>query len=158
MTPKTKRMINLVCLAVWVLGLVLLLSWFFLRGAEIRFGQELNDASEILLIKQTWNHSTGDYETEESPLTQEQLNEALTLVKKNAFWRMLSGTITHNEDVTYTVYCEFTRNDYLQYLNITFIGDYAVTVSSSVDAYNCDAFLKILNKNLLPKLEAILAK
>jgi hypothetical protein len=110
------------------------------------------------LIKQTWNHSTGDYETEESPLTQEQLNEALTLVKKNAFWRMLKKTVAHNEDVTYTVYCEFTRNDYLQYLNITFIGDYAVTVSSSVDAYNCDAFLKILNKKLLPQLEAILAK
>ena len=158
MTPKTKRIINLVCLGAWVVGLVLLLSWFFIRGAEFRFGQELNDASEILLIKQTWNHGTGDYEKEEFHLTQEQLNEALTLVKKNAFWRMLAGTITHNEDVTYTVYCEFTGNDYLQYLNITFVGDYAVTVSSSVESYNRDHFLRILNKNLLPQLEAILAK
>ena len=158
MTQKTKRVINLVCLAAWVIGLVLLLSWFFVRGAEFRFGAELGDASEIVFIKQTWNQSAEDYDTEEVHLTQEQLNEVLTLVKKNAFWRMLSGTITHNEDVTYTVYCEFTQNGYLQYLNITFVGGYAATVSSSVEAYDQTNFLRILNKNLLPQLEAILAK
>ena len=158
MSIKTRRMISLVCFVLSITGLLLLLSWFYVRGTEFRFLKALPEASEIVCTKQTWNLGTGDYETEEFHLTQNQLTDVLTLVRKNAYWRILSSTITHDEDVSYYISCEFLGDARQEYLIISFVGNYAVTITSSVGEFNHEGFLRILSKDFMNELEAILTK
>ena len=85
MSIKTRRMISLICFFLSVTGLLLLLSWFFIWGVELPFLKEFSTDCEIICTKETWNHGTGEYQSEEFSISPEQLTEVLTLLRKNTF-------------------------------------------------------------------------
>lgn len=156
MSIKTKRIISLACFVISVTGLLLLLSWFYIRGAELHLLKDIPADCEIICTKQTQDPVTKEFETEEFPLSRDQLTDVLSLVRKNAYWRIHSFTITHNEMVDYHIYCKFSRETRQEYLILSFVGDYAVAITSSVEKLNHDGFLRNLNKNFLTELESII--
>ena len=156
MSIQTRRRISLICSVVLLTALLFLLSWFLIRGAELHFLKEFPTDCDIVCTKETCNLGTGEYESEEFSISPEQLTEVLTLLRKNTYWRIPSSTITHDEDVSYYIYCKFSQDTRQEYLIISFIGNYAISITSSVEDFNHTGFLRILNKGFFPKLEAIL--
>jgi len=159
MNPKTRRIIRIICLAACAISLVmlfLLLSWFYIRGAEFRFLKELPADCEVTYTKEVWNDSTKEYDTVDFSLTKEQLTDVLALMEKGAYWRILSRTITHDEDAIYYIFCEFSKDSNQHYLVISFVGGYAVAIDSSVPEFAQNGFLRILNKSFLSELESII--
>ena len=158
MIRKIKRNLPLIFLILSLTGLILLVSWFLVRGAEFRLMKELPAEVEIDCHKMNWNPAAGETETEEIHLTREQLTEVLNLVRKNAYWRVLGNTIYHHENVNYDIICTFTQDSRTEHLMISVIGNYAVVVANSTEDTADKGFLRILDKDFLEKLEAILAK
>ena len=162
MTTKTIGILKIVCLAVCAIALlllVLMLSWFYVRGAEFRFLEELPGDCKVTVSKQILTGGTEEpvqSEEEEITLTREQLDGVLTLLKKNAYWRMLKRTISFKDDTLYNIFFEFSRDSHEEYLIVTFVGGYAVAADSSVAEYATNGFLRTLNKDFLSKLEAII--
>ena len=160
MNPKTGRLLKIVCLIVCaasLLLLLLLLGWFYVRGAEFRFLEDLPTDCEVTFGRQALHSGSEEYELEEFTVTKEQLDEALALLKKNAYWRMLSRSISHNEDTIYYIFFEFSQESKEEYLVVSFVGGYAVSIDSSVEEFTQDGFLRILNRNFLSELESIIA-
>jgi hypothetical protein len=152
---KTKRIINISVAALLVIVLLWTLCWFYVRGATLRVLKAIPSDCEITVTAMYWDGTTDN--REEFVLSQEQATALLELLQSTNYWRDLSTTIMHNEPVTYEIFCLFDLDSQQEMVHISCAGGYAIAINSSVDKWDEDGFLRIINKTFLSQLESIFA-
>lgn len=157
MNTKTRRFISISVSVILVAAIVLTFSWFYVRGAELRFLQDIPADCEASVSIWTWDGTDADDNKYESVLTQEQLSQIFDLLQSSSYWRDPASSITHHEKTTYTVFVPYESDGKAQFLSITISGGYAVLMNSSQDFPFENDFLRIQDKNWVAKLDAILA-
>ncbi len=159
MSTKTRRIISISVSVILVAAIILTFSWFYVRGAELRFLQEIPAGREATVSIWSWSFDgmTTDHNQYEADLTQDQLSQVLNLMQSSSYWRDPASSITHNEKSTYTIFITYDSDSTAQYLSITSSGGYAVLMNSSQDIPFENDFLRIRDKDWVAKLDAILA-
>ena len=157
MRTKTRRIINISFSVILMAAFILTFSWFYVRGAKLRFLQDIPADREATVSIWTWDGTSADGNEYESALTQEQLSQIFNLLQSSSYWRDPASSITHHEKTTYTVFVTYERDGTAQYLSITSSGGYAVLINSSQDIPFENDFLRIRDKDWVAKLDAILA-
>ena len=152
---KTRRIINISVAALLVIALLWALCWFYVRGATLRVLKAIPSDCEITVTAMYWDGTTDN--REEFVLSQEQATALLELLQSTDYWRDLSTTITHNEPVTYEIFCVFDLDSQQEMVHISCLGGYALHINSSTDKWNGKGFLRIINKTFLSQLESIFA-
>ena len=157
MNMKTRRIINISFSVILMAAFILTFSWFYVRGAELRFLQDIPADCEATVSIWTWDGTSADGNNYEFALTREQLSQIFDLLQASSYWRDPASSITHHEQTTYTVFITYEIDGTTQYLSITSSGGYAVLMNSSQDIPFENDFLRIRDKDWVAKLDAILA-
>ena len=157
MNTKTRRIINISFSVILMAAFILTFSWFYVRGAELRFLQDIPADCEATVSIWTWDGTSADGNNYEFALTGEQLSQIFNLLQSSSYWRDPASSITHHEQTTYTVFITYEIDGNAQYLSITSSGGYAVLMNSSQDIPFENDFLRIRDKDWVAKLDAILA-
>ena len=157
MNTKTRRIINISFSVILMAAFILTFSWFYVRGAELRFLQDIPADCEATVSIWTWDGTSADDNNYEFALTGEQLSQIFNLLQSSSYWRDPASSITHHEQTTYTVFITYEIDGNAQYLSITSSGGYAVLMNSSQDIPFENDFLRIRDKDWVAKLDAILA-
>ena len=157
MNTKTRRIINISFSVILMAAFILTFSWFYVRGAELRFLQDIPADCEATVSIWTWDGTSADGNNYEFALTREQLSQIFDLLQSSSYWRDPASSITHHEQTTYTVFITYEIDGNAQYLSITSSGGYAVLMNSSQDIPFENDFLRIRDKDWFAKLDAILA-
>ena len=157
MNMKTRRIINISFSVILMAAFILTFSWFYVRGAELRFLQDIPADCEATVSIWTWDGTSADGNNYEFALTREQLSQIFDLLQSSSYWRDPASSITHHEQTTYTVFITYEIDGTTQYLSITSSGGYAVLMNSSQNITFENDFLRIRDKDWVAKLDAILA-
>ena len=157
MNTKTRRIINISSSVILMAAFILTFSWFYVRGAELRFLQDIPADCEATVSIWTWDGTSADGNNYEFALTREQLSQIFDLLQASSYWRDPASSITHHEKNTYSVFVTYKIDGTTQYLSITSSGGYAVLMNSSQDIPFENDFLRIRDKDWVAKLDAILA-
>ena len=143
MNTKTRRIINISFSVILMAAFILTFSWFYVRGAELRFLQDIPADCEATVSIWTWDGTSADGNNYEFALTREQLSQIFDLLQSSSYWRDPASSITHHEQTTYTVFITYEIDGNAQYLSITSSGGYAVLMNSSQDIPFENDFLRI---------------
>ena len=152
---KTKRIINISVAALLVIALLWALCWFYVSGATLRVLKAIPSNCEITVTATYWDGTPDNQE--EFVLSQDQTIALLELLQSTDYWRDLSTTITHNEPVSYEIFCVFDLDSQQEMVHISCAGGYAIAINSSVDKWDERGFLLVMNKTFLSQLESIFA-
>lgn len=151
------RIMSISVSVVLLAAIILTFSWFYVRGAELRFLQNIPADCKAAVSIWSWDETSADRNEYEAVLTIEQLSQIFDLLQSSSYWRDPTSSITHHEETTYTVFVTYESDGTAQYLSITFIGGYAVNISGSQKIPFENNFLRIRDKDWAAKLNAVFA-
>lgn len=153
----TRRIITISVSIILIVAFLLTFSWFYVRGAELRFLQDIPADCDAGVSIWTWSfdeEATGQNEYK-ADLTQDQLSQVLELLQDSSYWRIPASTITYNDPTTYTVFITYKIDGTAQYISITSSGGYAINIHSSQENPFENNFLRIRDEDWVKKLDAI---
>ena len=152
---KTKRIITISIAVLLVIALLWALCWFYVRGAGLHVLKAIPSDCEITVTATYWDGTPDN--SKEFVLSQDQTMALLELLQSTDYWRDLSSTITHNEPVSYEIFCVFDLDSQQEVVHISCAGGYAIAINSSVDKWDEKGFLLVMNETFLSQLESIFA-
>lgn len=150
-----KRIVNVSIAALLVIALLGALCWFYVSGAKLRVLKAIPSDCDITVTATYWDGTPDN--REEFVLSQGQTMALLELLQSTDYWRDLSSTITHNESVSYEIFCVFDLDSQQEMVHISCAGGYAIAINSSVDKWDEKGFLLVMNETFLSQLESIFA-